>query len=115
MNVSHRMTRLFAHLKVSSQHRNIFTLSMYRFEKNEVVFKKYHENQHGHFLIHRDQFSSNSLTRGLDLRLRGLIRPFGVTKSSDLCQKIISVECLRVTDRARALISEFSEGLIGRK
>ena len=85
------------------------------FEKNEVVFEKYHENQHGRFLVHNDQFSSNSLARGLDLRLRDPIRSFGVNQSSGLCQKIISVEGLRVTDRARELISEFSEGLCGRK
>ena len=88
---------------------------MYRLQKNEVAFEKYHENQHGRFLVHSDQFSSNSLARGLDLRLRDPIRPFGVNQSSGLCQKIISVEGLRVTDHARELISEFSEGLCGRK
>ena len=84
-------------------------------EAVKVAFEKYHENQHGRFLVHNDQFSSNSWTRGLDLRLRDLIRSFGANQRSDLCQKIISVEGLRVTDRARELISEFSEGLCGRK
>ena len=88
---------------------------MYRLQKNEVAFEKYHENQHGRFSVHNDQFSSNSLTRGLDLRLSEPIRSFGVNQRSGLCQKIISVEGLRVTDRARELISEFSEGLYGRK
>ena len=84
-------------------------------KKNKVVFEKYHENQHGRFLVHNDQFSHNPLTRGLDLRLRDSIRSFGVNQRSGLCQKIISVEGLRVKDRARELISEYSEGLRGRK
>ena len=62
-----------------------------------------------------NQFSSNPLTQGLDLRPTDRIRLFDVTQRSDLRHKIISVDGLRVTDLARELISEFSEVLYERK
>ena len=67
------------------------------------------------FLIHRAQYLSDSLTRGLDLRLRDLTRSIDITKDRILCHKTVSVEGLRVNDRARELISEFGGGLCGRK
>ena len=58
---------------------------------------------HGLILIHKIQFSSNSVVRGLDLRLRDLIRSFATMKYRILSQKTILIDDLRVEDRARVL------------
>ena len=41
----------------------------------------------GHFLVHRDQFLTDSDTRGLDLRPRHRIRPFSRATSDIQRQK----------------------------
>ena len=58
---------------------------------------------HGLILIHRTHFLSDSVARGLDLRLRDLIRPFAIIKYRILSQKIILMDDLRVEDHARVL------------
>ena len=58
---------------------------------------------HGLILIHRTHFLSNSVARGLDLRLRDLIGPFAAVKYMILSQKIILIDDLRVEDHARVL------------
>ena len=58
---------------------------------------------HGLILIHRAHFSSNSVARGLDSRLKDLIRSFAVMKYRILSPKISLIDDLRVEDRARVL------------
>ena len=58
---------------------------------------------YGLILVHRTQFSSNSFARGLDLRLRDLIRSFAIMKYRILSKKLILIDDLRVEDRARVL------------
>ena len=115
MNVSNRMKRLFVHLGISSKPWNIFHYPCIGCKKVKLSSTNIRKNQHGHFLVHNNQFSSNPLTQGLDLRPTDRIRLFDVTQRSDLRHKIISVDGLRVTDLARELISEFSEVLYERK
>ena len=95
--------------------RNYFAITIKALKKNIFDLKKYPKIDHDHFLIHRTQYLSDSLTRGLDLRLRDLTRSIDITKDRIVCQKTVSVEGLRVKVRARELISEFSEGLCGRQ
>ena len=58
---------------------------------------------HRLILIHRTHFLSDSVARGLDLRLRDLIRSFAIMKCRILSQKIILIDDLRVEDHARVL------------
>ena len=98
MNVSNRMKRLFVHLGISSKPWNIFHYPCIGCKKVKLSSTNIRKNQHGHFLVHNNQFSSNPLTQGLDLRPTDRIRLFIVIQRSDLCHKIISVDGLRVTD-----------------
>ena len=85
---------------------------MYRLGK---LPSEMNENHSGHFLVHRTQFLTDSVTWGLDLRLRDPLRPLTIIKDRILCQETVSDEGLRSKDRERGLISEVSEGLCGRK
>jgi hypothetical protein len=58
---------------------------------------------HGLILIHRTHFLSSSVARGLDSRLRDLIRSFTIMKYRILSQKIILIDDLGVEDHARVL------------
>ena len=77
-------------------------------ENPQIGKQPYHD--HEHFLVHRTQFSTNSVTWGLDLRLRDLIRPFSVIKDRVSWPKITSVEDLRAKDRSWVLISKVLVG-----
>ena len=69
---------------------------------------------HGLISIHMTRFLSDSAARGLDLRLRDLIRPFTIMTYMILSQKTILIDDFRVEDHARVLyfyfISEVGRG-----
>ena len=77
--------------------------------------RKWPYQDHGHFLVHRDQFSSDSGVRGLDFRLRHCIRSFTRVFWVIRCQKTVSTKCVVTKDRARTLDSELSQGSLGTK
>ena len=68
------------------------------FEKSCGEIWKWSRRDHGHFWVHRDQFSVDFDVRGLCARLRHCIRSFQVIKGRIRCQKIVSFEYLRVQD-----------------
>ena len=79
-------------------------LTMYRLSINPIRKWSHLMNlDHGLILIHRTRFLSDSVSRGLDLRLRDIIRPFAIIKYRILSQKIILMDDLRVEDHARVL------------